>query len=321
MGVGAVQVRAVDCNLAGIWQLIFEGSMKSDQLVRSGFPTHWRIDDAPVRYFDWRVAEVDIPYVLLVTGRCGSEHLVSMLTSSGGCGEPLEYFNEDGLANFPEAAAATCLEEYIGHIARRRSRNRRFGFKIDHWRWKALQALVDVEALFPRGRSVFLLMTRQDIVAQAYSFAVARATTIWHERVGSPPVKAQVYVPADREILQELALIARGETGLSRYLKRSGRLALRFSYEQLLQDPQSVLRRIGGALALEPASLDKLAASVSTQRQLQYEKRDEHIESFRLRFARELAFLDSCRGRFPYKAFRGLVLESRGIDVGTWHAA
>jgi LPS sulfotransferase NodH len=290
--------------------------MTSDMLVRSGFPAHWRqVDASPLRSFDWGAEGVDIPYVILVTGRCGSTHLTSMLTKSRACGEPLEYFNEVYLPNFPEAGMAKCLEEYIVYLVRERSGNRRFGLKIDHWRWEVLQSLVDVEGLLPPEKAVLFLMTRQDIVAQAHSFAVARATNIWHEYADAMPSKPQEYMPADSEILREIALIAYAETQLSRYLERSGRSAKRLTYEQLIQDPEGLLRRIAEELALAPTWRDKLAAMASSVRKLNYARREEQIESFKRRSAQELTFLDTCRGDFPYEAFRDLVLDVRGVDI------
>ena len=156
--------------------------MTSNVSPRNGFPAHWRQLDAVAQIsVDWRAEGVDIPYVFLITGRCGSTHLASLLTESRACGEPSEFFNPDWMPNFPEAGMANDLGEYILRLVRARSGNRRFGFKIDHWRWDVLRSLVDVEQLLPVAKSVFFLMTRQDIVAQAHSFAVARATNSWHE--------------------------------------------------------------------------------------------------------------------------------------------
>lgn len=291
--------------------------MTKDILVCSGFPAHWRQIDAPVKFSDWRAEGVDIPYIFLITGRCGSTHLTSMLTKSRACGEPIEYFNELYLPNFPEARMAKCLREYIVYLVRSRSGNHRFGFTIDYWRWEVLQRLVDVEALFSLESSVFFLMTRQDMVAQAHSFAVARATGIWHEYTDAPSSKPQDYRPSDGEILRELALIACAETGFARYLTQSGRQAMRMTYEQLTQDAGGVLRRIGERLALEPRWVDTFASTKSSVRRLKY-AREAQIESFKGRFAKELAFINQHRTDFSFEDFRHSVLESCGVDVAIW---
>jgi LPS sulfotransferase NodH len=293
--------------------------MTSNAPPRIGFPAHWgRLDAMPLRSFDWLAAGVDIPYILLITGRCGSTHLVSLLTEARACGEPSEYFNEGWLPKFPEAGTANNLGEYILDLVRKRSTNRRFGFKIDHWRWKALRSLIDVERLFPVEKCAIFLMTREDIVAQAHSFAVARATNIWHEYADAPLLRRQDYVPTDREMLREMSLVARAETGLSRYLERSGRSAIRLTYEQLIQDPEGILRRVGERLALEPVWLDKLAAVASRVRRNEYARREEQIDHFKHRLAQELSFLETCRADFHSEAFHRLVLELRGIDLRTW---
>jgi len=260
-----------------------------DALVRSGFPAHWEtIDRADAGRFNWQSAGVDLPYVILITGRCGSTHLASMLAASGACGEPMEYFNEMYLPGLPEAASAGSVGEYIGHLARSRSSNRRFGMKIDHWRWERLRAFVDVEMLFPHGRSAFFLMTRDDMVVQAYSFATARATGIWHEHAGAPVSSERSYAPSDAELLRELTLIALGETGLARYLEQSKRPALRLTYENLMSDPEGVLRQIGQALAVGPITRDVPASTRSNVRRISYARRDERIMDFKTRFASEI---------------------------------
>ena len=180
-------------------------SQASDALVRSGFPAHWRpMDRADASRLNWQAEGVDLPYVILITGRCGSTHLASMLAASGACGQPMEYFNEMYLPDLNEAARAQSIGDYIARLARARSSNRRFGVKIDHWRWERLRTFVDVDALFPHGQSVFFLMTRDDVVAQAYSFATARATGIWHEQAGAPVSDERSYAPSDAELLREL---------------------------------------------------------------------------------------------------------------------
>ena len=286
-----------------------------------GFPAHWRqLDPSSLRSFDWRVEGIDIPYVFLISGRCGSTHLASLLTDSRVCGEPSEYFNPDWMANFPEVGAANDLGEYIRYLVRARSGNRRFGFKIDHWRWEVLQSLIEVEQLFPVAQSVFFLMTRQDIVAQAHSFAVARATNIWHEYADAQSSTPRDYVPTDDEILREMSLIALAETGLSRYLERTGRSAMRLTYEELRQDPEGLLRRVGERLALEPDWLGKLSVVTSRIQRHEYARRDELIEGLKSRLAHELAFLDTWRDNFRYEEFKRLVLERRGLDLERWSA-
>lgn len=287
----------------------------------NAFPAHWRQSDAgPPSFIDWRAEGVDVPYVLFITGRCGSTHLARLLTESRACGEPSEYFNPDWMPSFPEAKRAHSLGEYILYLVRARSGNRRFGFKIDHWRWETLRSAVDVDRLFPVAQTVFFLMTRQDIVAQAHSFAVARATNVWHEHVDGPTSKPHDYTPTDEEILREMSLIARSETGLTRYLQGSRRSAMYLTYEQLMRDPEAVLRSVGDRLALEPRWLDRLAVAVSGVRKRKYARRQEQIESLKRRLARELAFLDGCRDRFCFEEFKRLVLQQHGLDLSEWPA-
>jgi len=290
-----------------------------DALVRSGFPAHWKpMDRADAARLDWRAEGIDLPYVILITGRCGSTHLASMLAASGACGQPMEYFNEMYVPDLEEAARAHSIGEYIVHLARSRSSNGRFGMKIDHWRWERLRTFVDVDALFPRGRSAFFLMTRENIVAQAYSFATARATGIWHDHAEAPASSERSYLPSDAELLRELTLIALGESGLLRYLEESRRPAMRLTYEALMRDTEGVLRQVGEALGVGTVRWNRPAPTLSNVRRINYSRRDERMMEFRTRFASEIEFLAKRRQDFPYDAFRADVLKARGIDVAAW---
>ena len=230
----------------------------------------------------------------------------------------MEYFNETYIPDLDEAARARSIGEYIAHLARSRSSNRRFGLKIDHWRWQRLRSFVDVEALFPHGRSAFFLMTREDIVAQAYSFATARATRIWHEHTEAPVSNERSYVPSDAELLREMTLIALGETGLARYLQESQRPVLRLTYENLMSETEGVLRQIGEALAVGAIRWDRPAPTLSSVRRINYSRRDERIMDFKTRFASEIEFVVRRRQDFPYAVCRTLVLKTHGIDVAAW---
>lgn len=296
-----------------------DASAAHDALARSGFPAHWQhVDRADAGRLNWQAEGVDLPYVILITGRCGSTHLASMLAASGACGQPMEYFNEIYLPDLVEATRARSIGDYIANLARSRSSNRRFGMKIDHWRWERLRTFVDVEALFPQGRSTFFLMTRDDIVAQAYSFATARATGIWHEHAKATVSNERSYLPSDAELLREMTLIALGETGLSRYLKESQRSALRLTYENLMSDTEGVLRRVGEALAVGTIRWVRPAPTLSNVRRISYARRDERMMDFKTRFASEIEFLMMRRQDFPYDAFRTRVLKTHGVDVGAW---
>src|SRR5262245_29222624 len=98
--------------------------MTSNPSASNAFPARWRQHDAgsPVT-IDWRVEGIDIPYVFLISGRCGSTHLARLLTESRACGEPSEYFNPDWMPSFPEAEMANSLGEYILYLVRARSGN------------------------------------------------------------------------------------------------------------------------------------------------------------------------------------------------------
>jgi len=263
--------------------------------------------------FDWHAAGVEKTYIILVTGRCGSTHLAELLKSTHLCGEPSEYFNELYLPHYAEAAKAADLRDYIRRIAASYSSNGCFGFKIDYWRLEALRSLVDFDALFPSSATTHFLMTRQDIVSQAYSFAVARATGNWHET--SEATTEREYLPEDREIWLELLLIAAGESGLAHALSSSRRTAIRLTYEEMVQDRQGIVGKVLDALRIEHETIVMPDARKGEVRQIAYKARDAHVSEFRTKYVDAIAVLEEQRECLSWQNMTAKLEAEYGITV------
>ena len=77
---------------------------------------------------------------------------------------------------------------------------------------------------------------------------------------------------------------------------------MRLTYEQLMQDPEGLLRRIGERLALEPRWLDKLAVAVSRVRRNEYVRREEQIEGLKVVLRTNSRFWIPAGSNFRYES-------------------
>jgi len=208
---------------------------------------------------DWDALGIHVPYAVLMTGRCGSTWLMHLLRDTGLVGTPHEFFNEGGIASFNRPIGARDAVGYIEGLARRHGAGGRFGFEIDVWRFFHLLPHFDVAGTFPRGRAVLFWMTRRDILAQAYSFASAKASGRWHVFAGAAGAPATAAEPDDSAIWQEIHRILLRERRMEAFLAAQHLPVHAVAYEDLVADRRMVLLRVLGLLGVPPE--DAVAAA------------------------------------------------------------
>src|SRR5580658_2414201 len=93
-------------------------------------------DALPMRAFDWARSGVALPYVIFITGRCGSTLLTRLLAASGLCGNPDEFFNEEQMIDRAREWQTSDFRAYFRAAVRHTVTNRRFGFEIDPFRFQ-----------------------------------------------------------------------------------------------------------------------------------------------------------------------------------------
>lgn len=210
---------------------------------------------------DWDALGIAVPYVVFMTGRCGSTWLMHLLRDTGLCGTPHEFFNEGGIASWNRRIGAASVGAYIEGLARRYGSSGRFGFEIDVWRFFQLHPYLDFNRSFPSGRTVFLWMTRRDILAQAYSFATAKASGRWHVFRGTNPEAATPDAPADVAIWQEIHRLLLRERRMTAFFAAQELRVHSIAYEDLVADRRMVLLRV---LDLLGCPLDAALAAAET---------------------------------------------------------
>lgn len=279
-------------------------------------------DRAPrLSTLDWRASGTTHRYLILFTGRSGSTLLNSLIRSSGGYGDPREYLNENFVVNayHPEDRVGS-IGDYLAQMASKRTRNGYFGMQIDADRLQRAQDLIDFSGpIFSQRSTKYVQLYREDLVTQAYSFAMARATRVWHRHVDQAPELegGQRNVSLTAEVIwQELIRLVAHERFLDEFFAAGEITPHIVSYEQLVSSPTTtlggILDHLGGDPACVPTAVE--AAEPGTLPMV-YANRDREILRFREEFGDLIATLNQNRGETNLKRIRRRLKKRHGIRV------
>ena len=259
-------------------------------------------DAVPLRAFDWAQTGVALPYVIFITGRCGSTLLTRLLAATGLCGNPDELFKEEGVGAFAREWGATDFPAYFQAAVRHTASNRRFGFEIDPFRFQQLRELISFPEVFAPRRSVFFWMTRRDIVSQGWSYAKAKKTGLWHRYAdGSEKRLVPIGGEGDGEIgdsewWREIILALTGERIVEDFFAASGITPYRLDYEMLIANRHRTVVDMLLALSCGPDEIAQRLGALAdhTERNTYADGHDAMIR-FCDRYRNELRQIDRHR--------------------------
>ena len=211
----------------------------------------------PLKEFDWARSGVALPYVIFITGRCGSTLLTHLLAASGLCGNPDEFFNEEGIVELAQKLGVSDFPGYFRAIVRHSVTNRRFGFEIDPFRFQQLRELISFPEIFSPRRTVFFWMTRRNVVGQGWSYAKAKKTGLWHRFVDGSEKRLAPLGNADEAITdaewwREVILMLMGERIMEDFFTASRITPYRLDYEMLVANRQRTVVSVLQALSCGP---------------------------------------------------------------------
>ena len=209
-------------------------------------------------------------YFVCATPRTGSSLLCGLLLSTGIAGRPESYFRG---SDIPTWATQWGIADDSGAVDFgvfvRRARvegatdNGVFACRV---MWGSLDEVVDgLRSSSPdcRGDDLdvlrqafgelrFVFLSRQDVVAQAVSWARAEQTDVWHEPIGGGRVQARSAAVYDRAQIDELvSTIETHNHAWHEWFARVGVQPLELRYETLEEAPITTTREIVAALGLE----------------------------------------------------------------------
>jgi LPS sulfotransferase NodH len=197
-----------------------------------------------------RQADVLRPYVICMTGRCGSTWLATALAQIPFCGKPFEYLSEEGIAYYGKPDGSGSFVKFVASIIDDHKTGQTFGLKIDGMRLEWLSSVCDLAQSFPSSTTAWIDMRRLNLVKQAFSFARAKKTGVWHvqatdqnQEERTQKAQEKIEIP-DRAIFKEIVSIIRSEKTMDRFYSSAGLVPLRIVYEELLDSKSTLMLRV-----------------------------------------------------------------------------
>lgn len=179
-------------------------------------------------------------YIMVITGRCGSTWLGRLLKQAR-CGDPREFFSNDGGRTFYDRVAAVDLFDYAAKLSERFAPGGVFGFQQTGRRLRWLGEIVDIPRSFKNF--VWFDMRRRNFVAQAFSFERALQTGQWHLNPGDEQADAAVEY-SDERVLARIRSILTEEAMNDEFYGELGVAPCRIFYEDLVCGKAVTLVRI-----------------------------------------------------------------------------
>jgi len=249
-------------------------------------------------HFDWSEYGISTPYVIFITGRCGSTLLSNLIKDTHLAGAPEEYFNVDNISRLNRRYRAKSFLSYLQNIVESSKCRGRFGSEIDWWQLRQLDLIFGFSGIFPPAKTKFFYMTRRDIVAQAYSFAAAKSTGIWHHYSGTPTIEAGNPSPSltDKRIWGEIVLLLESEKQMERFFTQNAIKPIRLDYEMLMASRMNVLKLILLNLGCDVDSIIRQADITTDRTHKDPRDNSQQILAFRSKYSNLLTAVENARG-------------------------
>jgi LPS sulfotransferase NodH len=248
--------------------------------------------------YNWDLHGISHPYAIFITGRCGSTLLTNLIKDMQLAGAPEEYFNVKLVSRLNSTLGAKTLASYFDSIVQSGSCGGSFGVEIDWVHLRQLEKGIDFTSLFPVHKSTFFYMTRRDIVAQAWSYATAKATGLWQRYSDKPQISATIPLPAldDKSIWAEINLLLEAEFQMEQFFIKKLIKPIRIDYEGLLASKKDVLGWVLLNIGCDTNSIiDKLDQVHDRTLKIQ-SNNFEQMLAFRAKYNRLLADVQQLRG-------------------------
>lgn len=262
------------------------------------FPGHADIHPKTEEIIDWNKIAIKSTYIIFITGRRGSTLLSTLIHDTRLAGSPHEFLIPAAASRLNESVQAQSVTTYLECLALSRSFGGFFGFEIDWFQLRFFTQLVDIDKLFPSDNTKFFYMTHRDIVSQAWSFATAKKTGLWHKETREPGTDANRKPPVlcDDDIWSEIFLILEAEKQLEHFFQAHNIRPMRFDYEGLISDKRAVvggvLQHIGCDIPSIVTKTEQLVERVERVGNICFEQ----FLSFQRKYADLLLEVDSMRG-------------------------
>lgn len=248
------------------------------------------IDLSPV----FSAAGISRRYVIGMTGRCGSTWLATALQQIPNCGNPQEFMSDEFTPFALKSTSARDLPGYYQSVFTRFKTGETFGFKIDGMRLGWLSSLCDVERSFGGGSTQWIDMRRLNIVQQAFSFARAKKSGVWHLFTRKDPKATQIKQlqqgtsVADADVWSEIFRLCEAERTLDRLYRDAKVEPLRIVYEELRDSKPQLLLRVLAHVFPERSFAPEVIRVVDGTLKVSSEANEIEETAFCARFSRQI---------------------------------
>jgi len=236
-------------------------------LLPPGCATSEHLEKVRARFGGTLHAPVSLPpglrlAFLCFTNRCGSNYLASLLATSGKLNAASEMLNAEEVCRVADQFGINSFQQYFAAIARHDMRSGVFLTKlaVPH-----LPLLVESGLLqHCRATAVFLLMERDDKLAQAISHAIASETESWTSAM--PARRAPETLTFSRAaVAARLDAIVEDNRRFDAFFAYNGFIPTRIVYERLLAAPRPELDLIAQRLGLPALEVDPARVPIAPQ--------------------------------------------------------
>jgi LPS sulfotransferase NodH len=207
-------------------------------------------------------ADVDLSLFVCFTNRSGSNFLTELLHATGELPNGLECFNHPVVVRTARERGLADFAAYCRFRAGRTALARRFVAKVNVDQLLLLARLGYLGTLFPNPR--FLHIQRYDVIAQAISFTLAKATQAWSSRQAARVGEKDVAYDAER-IERRIEGLTQANLVMRDLLLMNRLDVMPVLYERLVHDPAGEVSRVFEWLGLAPPVLDP--SRVRTEKQ------------------------------------------------------
>ena len=239
-------------------------------------------EEEALRPIDWPGLGVELVYMIAFTGRCGSTWLTHIVEDSGNCGRPHEYFNLETIPFYNKTPSAPNFLLYYNWLLANKTTGGRFGYEITPDRLRDLIDIFGFDRLFPQKNKIIFWITRDDIIAQAYSFARAKKSGHWHDYTTySQGSSSPDLVVEPHEIWAEVVRIAGQERLFEEIAKEFDIRPILLSYERMVTDKRSCAMMVLSAISGDRAATAKYVQAFEDRtKQMQSGAKYETLASF-----------------------------------------
>src|ERR1700761_946418 len=196
------------------------------------------------------------------TNRCGSNYVARLIASTGVLNVAEEIFNAPTVQEHARREGQRSLHEYVNFVGRRLNMSGWLTAKLGIEQLVMLTEAGILDEIVDRTK--FLLVERQDNVAQAVSRLVAMQNGVWtSEHAASIPDEQLVYSRA--EIDAQRAIITFDNHAFYRFFASNGLTPKHLAYEAVVRSPEQPLTDIGTWLGFDRFSGDPAAIGIRRQ--------------------------------------------------------